>query len=331
MKTLSAVGTFVPRLPASDGHWSGMRGGSAWIFDLAAMKWDIYAPFVRGRLHPTRPWGQIIRNCDFPNADRVVFRNSFPNFNPYIVNVIDNTGGRQRGEYHTPAGQTISGDRATNFRAADGWVARQLGCWNYQVQQLRSRKHLTWHEREDTTTIILVPQAIHGFVPHSGGIEVVNRGGIGSEREEAFPMEQRNINGEELVRVGDLDLWRRVKKTEGYTAGAGKEFTVSYVCDDPNAGPTPNQQAKAQELLNAWPELFGTAQKLLAEYVRQEWQPEGGDWQAWATELIVYQEVLWEQMTAGILCGFSLDQEHGLGVRILGDGSMMVGPEDIAL
>ncbi len=329
MENTTPLGSFVPELPATDGQWSGTRGDSDWLFDLGATKWDIYDSNPLQIPHPTRTWGEIIGDCYYPNADRVTFQNSFPDFDPYVVAVTDSTGQSLDGVYQTPAGETISGDRSTNFRAADRWVAEQIDCSVCQVQDLRSQERLTWHEKEDTRTIILVPRAIHGFVHHSGGIEEVNRGGIGGGREDIPWSQQRILNGEELYRVRNLDLWRRVKKAGDYTAGDA--ITLSYVCLDPAAGPTPAQQAKAQELLSSWPALFGRAQELLAEYVQAEWLPDGGDWQARATELIIYQEVLWEQMTAGILCDFSLDPEHGLGVRILGDGSMLTGPGDIAL
>lgn len=271
MENTTPLGSFVPELPATDGQWSGTRGDSDWLFDLSATKWDIYNSNPMQIPRPTRTWGEIIGDCYYPNADRVTFQNSFPDFDPYVVAVTDSTGQSLDGVYQTPAGETIS----------------------------------------------------------SGGIEVVNRGGIGGGREDIPWSQQRILNGEELYRVRNLDLWRRVKKAGDYTAGDA--ITLSYVCLDPAAGPTPAQQAKAQELLSSWPALFGRAQELLAEYVQAEWLPDGGDWQARATELIIYQEVLWEQMTAGILCDFSLDPEHGLGVRILGDGSMLTGPGDIAL
>ncbi|MDE6978879.1 MAG: HNH endonuclease, partial [Helicobacter sp.] len=43
--------------------------------------------------------------------------------------------------------------------------------WSAQdVREYRKENNLTWHERSDMKTLDLVPQEIHGNVPHSGGI-----------------------------------------------------------------------------------------------------------------------------------------------------------------
>jgi len=212
------------------------------------------------------------------------------------------------------------------------WVVGQIGGRIGDFNNMRSHRCLTWHEKEDTTTMILVPEAIHGFVHHSGGIQVLTHHGIGAGREEPYQMEPKNVRGEELCRVMDLDLWRRAGKPWMSGADSAGELTISYICEDPDAGPTPAQQAKANELLAGWTALAERAQKLLKQYMDEEWpSEEKSGWTAQAKELIIHPEESWARMTAGILWDSSLEPEHGLGIRIRGDGSMEAGNGDIAL
>ena len=317
-----------PVLPANAGSWSdpSKPGDSNWLFDLDDLKPDIY---VGGNNPPQVPWRDVIRQCDYPNADHTWFHGSFPAFDEYLITVTrDDQELEARFVY--PPGESLSGDRDTNFRTADNWVAARLGGYAVDVKRLRSDLCLTWHEKEDTRTIILVPRAIHGFVHHSGGIDVVNKGGIGSKKEDISRMEHRVMNGEELYRVEDLDLWRRAQNYQGY--GAAPSLTVSYVCRDAEAGPTPAQQAKAAELLAGWAGILEQTRPLVVGYVQAEWPDQAGSsWQSWETELIIYPQELWDRIAAGIFCGFTLDPEHGLGLTIRGDGAMAAGPGDIAL
>jgi len=291
------------------------------MLDLNALKPNIYA-------NPANmvPWRNVIAQCEYPQADRVRFAASFPIFDDYLITITSGNVGLDC-EYVVPGGGSISDDRSVNFALADHWVVGRLGGTMQQLRELRSQRCLTWHEKEDTRTMVLVPRAIHGFVHHSGGIQVVINHGIGVKREDRYPMEPRDIRGEALYRVMDLDIWRRAREPQGY--GAGQELTVSYICADPDAGPTPAQQARARELLTDWSALSEKAREQLRQYVDKEWSQE--DWTARPKELIIYPEESWKRMTAGILWDFDLDREHGLGVRVLGDGTLEAGDGDIVL
>ncbi len=326
MKNTKRLTKVRPRLPDKDGSWAdpGSRGNCDWMLDLDAPKPDIYS----GEMPPPRvAWRQIIGQCQYPGADHVTFSGSFPVFDDYIVK-ITHEDKELDGCYTYPGDETMTGHRPTNFSTADNWVARYFGCCAVDVAELRTNHRLTWHEKEDTKTILLVPRAIHGFVPHSGGIDVVNSGGITGQSEYPSGTERKTINGETLCRVGDLALWRRAAGPEkkGYPA-------VSYLCLDAAAGPTPAQQSKAAELMSNWDSIFGAAQEQIAAYVQQVWSAEELEkgWDLSPKELILFPEHSWERvMTAGILCDSSLDLEHGLGVRLWGNGWMEAGPGDIA-
>lgn len=324
MKELNALGKTKPILPTKDGHWEdpGKKGNSAWIFDLDRPVPDISKDTPKP---PKVPWRDIIKKSEYPDADRVPFKDGFPVFDDYTVSVTSDKKEKEA-RFVFPTGKTLTTNRRKNFSEADKWVASEMDCDETDVQDLRRKKKLTWHEKESEKEMILVPRAIHGFVPHSGGVSAKKSGGAGSERGEVPA--QQEIGGESLYRVEDLNLWRRVKASGD---NAGPELTVTYVCADPEAGPTPAQQEKEQKLLENWTNLSQTAQELLAQYVSEEWPEAAGAWSVQATELIIYPDELWGEILAGILWDFSLDPEHGLGICIFGDGSMEAGDGDIAL
>lgn len=324
MKKLGALGKVKPHLPGEGGHWADPQkpGNSDWVFDLDRKVTNIYADTQKP---PKVSWGDVIKKSEYPGADRVPFKDGFPVFDNYTVSVTCDKKEKEA-RFTLPSGKTITTNRRENFSEADQWVASEMGCDEMDVQELRSKKKLTWHEKESEKEMILVPRAIHGFVAHSGGVSAKKSGGAGSGRGEV--PEQREMGGEPLCRVGDLNLWRRVKASKDKS---GPELTVTYVCADPGAGPTPLQQAKEQELLEGWAELSQTALELLEQYVSEEWPEAAGDWSAQAAELIIYPERLWDVTAAGILWDFSLDPEHGLGICIRGDGTMEAGDGDIAL
>lgn len=75
----------------------------------------------------------------------------------------------------------FSTDRNSNFTQADEQLAEKWTEegkdgkeWSPQdIKEYRKENNLSWHERSDMKTIDLVPQEVHGNVPHSGGISAV--------------------------------------------------------------------------------------------------------------------------------------------------------------
>ncbi|MGH9762316.1 MAG: RHS repeat-associated core domain-containing protein, partial [Blastocatellia bacterium] len=139
-------GTFPTRLPVSDGEWLGEPGNSGW----KSTKPDVNS--VTG-------------------GQPVPFRSGFPDFSRW-----------SQGEVKIA---NMTGDNAIDFAAADKKFAEQKG-WLYRGQpnasaseRDRVAKRLTWHHVEDGKTMMLVPRALHGGIPHIGGASIRrNDGGL---------------------------------------------------------------------------------------------------------------------------------------------------------
>lgn len=214
----------------------------------------------------------------------------------------------------------------------DGWVAQAVRSTPGDIAYLRRDRKFTWHELETCDRMLLVPGAIHGNVPHSGGIEVLNNGGIGSVGAESAaspPMQQRMINGLDAQCGGGIC---RIK----YPL-SGRENTddieIFFYCDEESGEPTQSQLERADELLNYWPDVELAAWDSIQTYVNNEYGS-GGE-SAKLVTIVVFPEdtTMWKIDIGLYYDNFDGDPEHGLGVRILGDqdDSMIVGSGDIAL
>jgi len=119
--------------PTTDvgGMWGGERGNSEWFSDM---------PEVNA----------------VTNYEPIPFRNGYPDFSKW-----------SRGRVII---QDMSGVDHVDFAQADRIFAQQHGFANQTaVANWRSAQQLTWHHVEDGETMILVPSALHGNVPHVGG------------------------------------------------------------------------------------------------------------------------------------------------------------------
>ncbi len=139
--------------PRNGGEWSGEIGNSTWKPTLNEI--------------PKQPpgnnetWGEILKTHRIEGID---FKEGEPDFT--------------RSAKATTEISDFSENRNTNFIQADEKLAEQWTIenkegkeWSAQdVREYRKENNLTWHERSDMKTLDLVPQEIHGNVPHSGGI-----------------------------------------------------------------------------------------------------------------------------------------------------------------
>lgn len=142
-------------LPQSCGEWSGEAGDSTWKPDSQEI--------------PKKPpenektWGEILEPY---NTDGVEFRDGEPDFSPFAEASVEI--------------DDFSDNRNANFTQADEKCAEQWSAenkdnrqWSAEdVREYRRDNSLSWHERSDMQTLDLVPQEVHGNIPHSGGISV---------------------------------------------------------------------------------------------------------------------------------------------------------------
>lgn len=102
--------------------------------------------------------------------DGIVYINGEPDFRPCadaevkIPNMTDDRYSR-----NPELGNFMQAD----MELAEKWNAsKRTGRMDWQprdVEEYRKQNKLTWHEKCDTRTMILVPRAIHEFFKHSGG------------------------------------------------------------------------------------------------------------------------------------------------------------------
>ena len=143
-------------LPRDGGEWSGEIGDSIWLPNRDEI--------------PKRPpnnektWGEIL---DENGVEGIEFKDGEPDFSKVSEATVEI--------------EEFTGDRNANFTQADEKLADQWTSeskdgrtWTPQdVKEYRKENNLSWHERRDKKTLDLVPQEIHGNIPHSGGISAL--------------------------------------------------------------------------------------------------------------------------------------------------------------
>ena len=161
-----------PNLPTEEsGRFTGERGNSDFI------------PNSQKAREAMRSFG----------ADSVKYVNGYPDFSPFTVvhdDVLGTVDGRVEIGHMTPDrpnpkyafGRRTDGHAADedlgNFAQADNELAKALNERNgtaltgKDIQEMRKRNKLTWHEVEDGKTMHLVPTRIHAACPHSGGVSI---------------------------------------------------------------------------------------------------------------------------------------------------------------
>lgn len=161
-----------PHLPTEKtGHFTGDRGNSQFI--------------------PNNPKAQEVLKSFGTNA--VKYTNGYPDFSPFTqiqdeklgtvqgkVEIGHMTTDRQNPQYeygrrtdsHAPE------EDLGNFSQADNALAKSLNdrdgtnLTGKDIQQMRERNGMTWHEVEDGKTMCLVPTELHDACPHSGGVSI---------------------------------------------------------------------------------------------------------------------------------------------------------------
>jgi len=140
-------------LPKEGGEWSGEIGNSTWNPNRDEI--------------PKRPqgneetWGEILDKHDIEGIE---FKDGKPDFSTVSEGTVEI--------------DDFSTHRNSNFTQADEQLAEKWTSegkngqtWSPQdIKEYRKENNLSWHERSDMQTIDLVPQEVHGNIPHSGGI-----------------------------------------------------------------------------------------------------------------------------------------------------------------
>ena len=126
----------LPR-PGAGGMWGGRVGDGAW-----------------------HPHGAEV--AAGTGGRPVQFFSGYPDFSPWAVFVC---------RFDDVAGT------AADFTRADAVLQRAWHLPNVTAARRWRREHAyTWHHHEDARTLLLVPRAVHGGVPHGGGASRARRG-----------------------------------------------------------------------------------------------------------------------------------------------------------
>lgn len=146
--------TTYKNIPQNGGVWSGEAGNSKWIPNREDIPKQPYGN--------ERTWGEIL---DENGIDGIEFKDGEPDFTPVAIGSIEI--------------EDFTINRDDNFYQADQNLAQQ---WNQEnkngkndwsisdIRKYRKEEKLTWHERSDMQNMDLVPQEVHGNIPHAGGI-----------------------------------------------------------------------------------------------------------------------------------------------------------------
>lgn len=140
-------------IPQNGGEWDGEPGNSTWRPNPAEI--------------PKRPpgniltWGEILEKN---KIEGVVFKDGEPDFSVVSEGTvkIDNFS-EERNKNYTQADEALAEQWTKEGKDGKEWTADD-------IKKYRQENNLTWHERSDMKTMDLVPQEVHGNIPHSGGI-----------------------------------------------------------------------------------------------------------------------------------------------------------------
>ena len=146
-----------PRLPRSNGRWSGRPGNSVWKpFDKDAIR-------VIGK------------------GNGVRFRNGYPDFSPWSVGRVN------LGEMSGEADDFVEADKlfaeGVMNRTRDPPAGFTREDFIYQgrpnattAKTYRQQAGLTWHHHQGGKLMLLVPTDLHANVPHTGGASAARAG-----------------------------------------------------------------------------------------------------------------------------------------------------------
>lgn len=146
------------RLPSSGGEWTGEPGNSEWVPDN-----DVIPKQPPGN---ELAWEEIKEKY---GIESIPFNDGEPDFSAVseaTVEIDDFTTDRNMN--FTQADEACAKKWTEEDKDGRSWTAAD-------VKEYRKENQLSWHERSDQKTMDLVPQEVHGNVPHSGGISAAKR------------------------------------------------------------------------------------------------------------------------------------------------------------
>lgn len=140
-------------LPQNGGEWDGEYGDSTW------------KPYPEEI--PKRPpenvftWGEILEKY---GIEGIVFKDGEPDFSVVSEGTVKIDDFREeRDKNYTQADEALAEQWTKEGKDGEKWTADDIRVY-------RQENSLTWHERSDMKTMDLVPQEVHGNIPHAGGI-----------------------------------------------------------------------------------------------------------------------------------------------------------------
>lgn len=149
--------------PKKNGHWTGSQCNSTWIPDDSIIPPNKTSYANQFNL----TWEQIKAKHNFKGLrcekgrfrfdEIAIYSVSLPNFAQLVNSPI-------RTALHETAFMTL----AQNLGMTISEIKSIKECSNDQTPM--GHKNLAWHEDVDCSTLYLVPQEIHGNIPHFGGI-----------------------------------------------------------------------------------------------------------------------------------------------------------------
>lgn len=113
-------------------------------------KWDGEPGNSKWHPDPNDPKGKEI--LDATGGKPIQYKDGYPDFSPHATHKVE---------------INMTGNDAVDFKAA-----------NEAAGLSRTPKGYTWHHKEDGVTMELVPSALHGNVPHTGGASIVTSPGF---------------------------------------------------------------------------------------------------------------------------------------------------------
>ena len=148
--------------PKNKGHWIGEPCNSIWVPD------DSVVPPNKSYSNQFGlSWGEIKKKhsfeglrCDrgrFCFEDIALYKVTIPNFSELVNSTV-------RTSLHEAAFAKLANDLEMSVEEIKAFKESR----NNQTPM--GHKNLAWHEDVDCSTLYLVPQEIHGNIPHFGGI-----------------------------------------------------------------------------------------------------------------------------------------------------------------
>ena len=239
-----------PHLPTKKtGYFTGERGDSAFI-----------------------PNNQEVREMmQSFGVDSVNYVKGYPDFSPFTL-IQDERLGRINGRveighmttnrknpqyaYGRRTDSHAANEDLGNFSQADNELAKFLNARDgteltgKDIQEMRERNKLTWHEVEDGKTMCLVPTQIHDACPHSGGVSVekdlyqiansedydFDTGEYNAmdytydeERDELIPVNHDKVSKSDYIpKEDEYAFTGKVDANPQYGNGGGTQFFIPY-------------------------------------------------------------------------------------------------------